>query len=105
MYRGTTPKLNIKLTTAIQATDITQLYLTIKSSNSEVTYELPNLEIEQGEGFITVSVRMSQHDTLTFQPGTLNIQARILTSDGLAYASNTKAFKISGILKGGEISE
>lgn len=111
MYRGTTPTLRVKLTTSILAEDIVQLYLTVENSSKELTWTIEDLEIQQfpqtetDPAYIEVIKHMTQEETLSFKSGRVTVQARILTRDGSAYASNMKPCSINDILKDGEIHE
>lgn len=104
MYRGTTPNLQIKIRSQLDLNDVKQCWATIKSSvnSKEITYDLNNMALDPDEA--TLSIRMSQEDTLKFGNGELNIQVRLLMDDDLAYASNIKNITMNQILKDGVIN-
>jgi hypothetical protein len=49
----------------------------------------------------TISVILTQEETLIFSAGDVNVQARILTIDGYAFATPIKKLPINSILKDG----
>lgn len=103
MYRGTTPSITFHINTELNLNEIVECWVTFKSksSNKIQTYTLDDLILDSEEKTITIT--MTQEDTLYFSPGTVEVQIRLRTSDDLAYASNIKELDINRILKDGEI--
>lgn len=103
MYRGTTPSLTFNIKTELDLTEIAECWVTFKSkqSNKVQTYTFDDLIIDSEAKTITIT--LTQEDTLYFSPGTVEVQIRLRTTDDLAYASNIKELDIGRILKDGEI--
>ena len=103
MYRGTTPTISIKVNTDIDLSDLAECWVTFKAhiGGKEETYDLSDLIIDPVEKTITVA--MTQLETLFFAEGRVFVQVRLRTNDDLAYASEIKELSMNGILKDGEI--
>ena len=103
MYRGTTPTITFKINTELDLNDLAECWVTFKSKVGmrEKTFSLSDLIVDPVEKTITVA--MSQDETLYFTSGSILIQIRLRTTDDLAYASDIKEIKMCGILKDGEI--
>lgn len=103
MYRGTTPTITIKVNTDIDLSDLAECWVTFKAhiGVKEETFDLSDLVIDPVEKTITVS--MTQIETLFFHEGRVFIQVRLRTNNDLAYASEIKELSMNGILKDGEI--
>lgn len=98
MYRGTTPT-NV-FTTDVDLTEATELYISYEQ-NKEVI-----VEKELSDATITetsVSVTLTQAETLLFQPGKVFVQIRAKFGDGTAVASNIIETTAKRILKDGAI--
>ena len=65
------------------------------------TFDMSDLIIDAEAKTITVA--MTQKETLYFDNGKVLVQIRLRTIDDLAYASDIKEMTMNGILKGGEI--
>lgn len=105
MYRGTTPTLYLELDTSLALDNITELWVTFQGlkgeKSREVTKQLEDVSIDPATKTITVS--LTQDDTLTLFNGTCNVQVRFKTSNGLAYASTIENIDVQRILKEGVI--
>ena len=101
MYRGTTPTLTFKLNTDIDLSALEEVWITIKGNDKEKTYTIDDVFVESEEKSIILS--MTQTDTLYFGAGRHNVQIRLRTDDGNAYASNIKQINLDYILKDGVI--
>ena len=107
--RGTTPTLTITAE-GIDFTDKT-IYITIAQANNgkltKLTKTYPNADgsvwIEASETASDINVILSQHDTLSFQPGRAEVQIRWIEEDGTAHASDIKAITLTKILLEGVI--
>lgn len=103
MRRGTTPTITFKINTDLDLSLIQECWITLKDNlgAKEKTYTLSSITIDAVNKTLTVS--MSQEDTLYFNSGNINVQVRIRMSNGLAYASEIKHIIMENVLKNGEI--
>ena len=103
MYRGTTPTITFNIHTEIDLSTLAECWVTFKShiGVNEKTYDISDLIIDPVEKTITVA--MTQEETLFFSAGRVFVQIRLRTNDDLAYASDIKEMTMNGILKDGEI--
>lgn len=103
MYRGTTPTITFKINTDLDLNNLAECWVTFKSKigSREKTFYLTDMIVDPVEKTITIA--MSQDETLYFTSGSVLIQIRLRTIDDLAYASDIKEIKINPILKDGEI--
>jgi len=92
MYQGTTPTLVLTLDDA--NLDGCTCYVTIKSGSKLVTKSGTDLDVSGNQ----ISVMLSQDDTLGMTPGSVEIQARWIDSNGNAMASDVGKAKVSGVL-------
>ena len=100
MRRGTTPTLTITVTNLTVA-DLKTIYVTFKQGDVELTKT--NDDITVDEYYNTISVPLTQEDTLKFS-GTVSVQIRGLLEDGVtAIASKIKTISIDKILLDGVI--
>lgn len=101
MRQGTTPTHTF--TTDFDCSGAELIYITYCQNNETV------LEIDNTEGRITVdaesiSVKLTQEETLLFSPDrNVMIQIRVKMPGGDALASNLMAASVMEVLKGGEI--
>jgi hypothetical protein len=102
MYRGTTPTITLKLNTDFDFDNIKQIWFTVATSAKKLTKTLKDVTINSEKS--TISVNLTQEETLMFAPGTVSVQARILTNDGEAFATPIKTTTISQVLEGGVIN-
>lgn len=106
MLRGTTQKLTFDI--GLDTKDITQLWLTFShynSHNSEILTKTIDDVVLEGT---TVTVELSQEDTLEFNHSNVKskvvfIQMRALLNDGQALASNVVEITVDHLLKEGVI--
>ena len=103
MYRGTTPTITFNIHTEIDLSTLAECWVTFKShiGVKEKTYDISDLIIDPVEKTITVA--MTQEETLFFSAGRVFVQIRLRTNGDLAYASDIKEMTMNGILKDGEI--
>lgn len=106
MYRGTTPTIVLQLNSDVDLSELEQIWVTFKNKSAEKTYDIDEVELDNENK--TVSVTMSQEDTLAFQTcgnlqGKVEIQIRLLDQDGIASASNIAEVNLLRILKEGVI--
>lgn len=110
MFRGTTPTLKIKVKNNIDLNQMKDIWVTVENLLNEITYKMTDGKIiieevptEIGlDRFIVV--KMSQEDTLSFTPGEVKIQVRLIDAYDTAYASSIVKEKINPILKEGVIN-
>ena len=103
MYRGTTPTITFNIHTDLDLTTLAECWVTFKChlGFKEKTFDISDLIIDTEHKTITVA--MTQDETLYFDMGRVFVQIRLRTTDGLAYASDIKEMTMNGILKDGEI--
>lgn len=107
MYRGTTPNIVIKVNSDLDLSTMDQIWVTFKNKSAEKTYDIDVIEVDAVNN--TLSLTMSQEDTLAFQTcgsmqGKVEVQLRLLDDEGMAYASNINEVNLLRILKEGVIS-
>lgn len=100
MYRGTTPTIRININSGDDLTLYKSIFVTFKQMPS-VLIEKTKEEIEVSPDSITV--RLSQEDTLKFSPGTVMVQFRAVDDNGMAIASSIVTVQAERILKEGVI--
>lgn len=99
MRRGTTPSLDFTLPFDVDA--IQTLYITFADNSGKVVLEKELADCTASEK--TVTLKMSQADTLSLPAGVVNIQIRCKTLDNIAMASKAIPITVSRLLKDGEI--
>ena len=101
MYRGTTPTLIFKLDTELDLTTLTQVWVTIQNGETQYTYDITRVTIDNEDK--TLSISLTQEETLAYNRVISLAQIRLLTSDGKALATNVVDINIHNVLKGGVI--
>lgn len=103
MRRGTTPTVTFKIKTELDLTTVSTCFVTFKSIlNGRIKeYDMESLIVDPEERTITVA--MSQEDTLFFNEGPCRVQIRLKTNEDLAYASNIYSLEVKPVLKEGVI--
>ena len=101
MYRGTTPTLYLELETELDLSNISEMWVTIKGSATEITKRYNEIVFDNETKVITVT--FTQEETLKLYKGKSEIQVRIRTADGFAYATDIADVEIERILKDGVI--
>lgn len=102
MYRGTTPTLYLELDTELDFADnVSEMWVTFKSPSVEVTKTFSEVSFDAETNKITVT--LTQEETLKFFKGVTEVQVRIKTKEGLAYASDIATLEIEKVLKEGVI--
>ena len=100
MTRGTTPTHIFLLPDSLDSSLFTEVFITYAQMGKVVT--------EKGTDDLTVSgnevrVTLKQEDTLRFLPGKVEIQMRIKTVGGSAFASEVVLTSAEKVLKDGVI--
>lgn len=99
--RGTNPSFKVGVK-GLDVKDIQSFFLTLKQGKTEITKELTDVTLDEENN--KIEIHLSQEDTLLFTKGNIDIQARVMTKDGRAIASDIKTRPIGAILKDGVIS-
>lgn len=99
MRRGTTPTITLNIN-GLTDIEYSKIMITFKQNNHEVVKTEDEISVDGN----TVSVTLAQSDTLSFNADPVNIQARILSSSGTAYATNIIRVPVYDILTDGEIN-
>lgn len=98
MIRGTTPTHIFNVNVDLSEAEV--IYITYKQSESIVVEKEKADCTVSGE---TISVKLTQEDTLKFNTAPVEIQIRARFPDGSAIASNIMQTTVTRILKGGVI--
>jgi hypothetical protein len=104
MYRGTTPTITLKLDTDFDFNLIKEVWVTVSSMLTKITKKTNDCVLDLDSENKTVSIMLSQEETLSFVPGEVNIQVRILTINEEAFATPVNKTKFDEILEEGVIS-
>ena len=100
MRRGTTPTHIFTLPQGMQTSTFSDVYITYSQMGRVVTEkEKDDLTIAENE----IRVTLTQEDTLQFLPGKVEIQIRVKTVSGNAFASDIVVTSAQKILKDGVI--
>lgn len=101
MIRGTTPTITITAA-GLSEISIDRAYLTIKQKGNVIEKELEDMAIN-GD---VLTVTLSQEETLSFTVGVdVELQLRVLSKSGTAYASQIISTPVGRILKDGVIPD
>lgn len=101
MYRGTTPTIIIRVTG--EDFDGATMYVTLEQGNVELTKTGEDVLVTATETGSTVSIFLSQEETLAFSKGNARIQIRWIDSSGIAQASPIRSIEVDPILLEGVI--
>lgn len=93
MRQGTTPTIQITIND-IDLNEMQNIYVVFEQNGYILKKESSDLDIEGN----TISVSLSQEETLNFKEGTCNIQLRMITKGGVAIASPIKTSKVYRVL-------
>lgn len=99
--RGTTPTISLTIPN-LATLDPAQIWLTLKNGDIEVTYNIDTLNVDKDAN--TISISLTQQDTLSYSPGFLYIQARILADNDKAFKTPIMTLTVEDILKDGIIA-
>ena len=105
IIRGTTPTITYKITSAVDLTTLSEIWLTVadKLTTAKKTYKLSDNEITVDNEAKTISAVMSQVDTLLFKSPTVQIQIRAKDTSDKSYATDISDVPLATILEGGVI--
>ena len=106
IIRGTTPTLTFNVKNEqMDLSNIAEVWITFKTKPGvkliEKTYDINDVTIDAQEKTITLS--LSQEDTLAFADSNMLVQVRLRMNDGTAFASAIIETTIGHILKEGQI--
>ena len=102
MYRGTTPAHTF--TTETDLSDAAVIYITYKQNGQNVLEKTKaDITFDSEQSAYTMTVTLSQAETLAFDDSQVAIQIRARFDDGRAIASNVISVPVRQILKDGEI--
>lgn len=106
IIRGTTPTITFNVKNEqMDLTQIAEVWITFKTKPGvkliEKTYDIDDVTIDNEEKTITLS--LSQEDTLEFANAQMLVQVRLRMSDDMAFASAILETSIGQILKDGVI--
>ena len=106
IIRGTTPTITFQITSDTDLTKLTEIWFTLSDSRTgeERTFYLSEGEIAVDNEHKTLTIQLTQEDTLKFKSDVL-VQIRALDEDGLAYATAILNVSLDDILKGGVITD
>lgn len=93
MRQGTMPTIQITIND-IDLNEMQNIYVVFEQNGYILKKESSDLDIEGN----TISVSLSQEETLNFKEGTCNIQLRMITKGGVAIASPIKTTKVYRVL-------
>ena len=102
MYRGTTPTLKIEVE-GVEVTDLIldRTMITLKQKEKEVTKSGSDIAVDENEN--TLSITLTQEETLSFDDGMAQLQVRATLENGAVMASNIVTDSIGHILLDGTI--
>lgn len=96
MTRGTTPTITIKLKSDIDLTELKSVYVTFQQGQKLLTKAKGESGVEVGAN--SVSIFLTQEETLFFSTGTADIQLRGLTEDDEAFATTICKVNVNRVL-------
>lgn len=106
IIRGTTPTITFTITSDVDLTKFTEIWFTIADSKTtaERTYKLSESEVAVDSEAKTITVHLSQEDTLKFR-SSVRVQIRALNDEGNSFATKIIDVELDNILKGGVITD
>ena len=96
MYRGTTPDFVLTIP-GVDLTDKT-VFVTFEQDYREITKTGDELAVEYGDDTSTISVSLTQQETLGLKKGKADVQVRFIDREGHAEATDKKAVTIDDVL-------
>ena len=102
IVRGTTPSISFKITSDIDLSKLTEIWFTIKDEKAgiERTFKLSDNEVAVDNVEKTLTVTLSQEDTLSFRSRMIQIQIRAKDDGNLSYATQIMDVALADVLKG-----
>lgn len=103
IYMGSTPTIITNIKSDIDLSTITQIWWVISQQNKEkIVKEIGDCTIDSDEK--TISVRLSQENTLSLREGDAILQMRLLLNDGNALVSPQIKVTVKPVNKKGVIT-
>ena len=104
LIRGTTPTIIITVQTEIDLHQVAEVWIYISQQNKvKVDKQLEDTTFDYAEK--TMTVTLSQDDTLALKEGEALFQIRLLLMDGTALATLASDVEVAPVYKQGVISE
>ena len=101
MFRGTTPTITIVLPDDITSSSISNMWVTMSQNGEEKLNKTLTNFTNENQKF---SCQLTQEETLDFNAAEdMEMQIRLLLTNGKALASKIYRLKVDDILKDGEI--
>lgn len=100
MFRGTTPTLVFNLNTDLDMDTIEEIWVTFDTPD-KLTFTKDKVLLDNTAK--TVTLPLSQDDTLRMKGVHIKCQIRLLCNDGMAYATSIKTVVFNDIIKDGVI--
>ncbi len=94
MTRGTTPTYTISFEEEIDFASVASWIVTLYQFGHMLTIEDPIVDLTEN----TLTVTLTQEQTLMFQKGQASLQVRGMFGDGVAFASNIGCVPINPVL-------
>lgn len=94
MTRGTTPTYTISFEEEIDFSSVTTWAVTLYQFGHTLTIEDPIVDLTEN----TLTITLTQEQTLLFQKGQASLQVRGVFGDGVAFASNIGCVPINPVL-------
>lgn len=104
MFRGTTPAITVHITSQFDFSAISEVWITLKTWETEKTFKYSEADVVINKSDKTLTVNLSQEDTLAFEDGEVELQVRVVDRNRLAYATDVFVLEMKRILKDGVIS-
>ena len=102
MVKGTTPTFVFQLdSTTLDLTALSQIWVTVDDSREVKTWDINSVTVDNEHK--TISLYLSQAETLALRTGLARVQIRMLTSDGASIATTCSTITINDVLKKGVI--
>lgn len=98
MTRGTTPSYVITIK-GMDSLDGMSIEVDIKQGSALIKFDKDEVVIDED----TISISLTQEQTLTLSTGTAKLQVRGITQSGIAWASNIVTIPVNPILRAGVI--
>lgn len=106
IIRGTTPKLIFTSTDEFDLSSLVEIWFTLKqnSSGMEITHTLSDGNVEVDSEAKTITMSLTQEETLKFDSTKAEVQIRVLDNSDLSYSTDIFTINLGRILKDGVIN-
>lgn len=103
MYKGTTPKVVFSIPDKVDLASMKEVWVTFSVKDTKLTLKRTENEVALDNAKKTITVHLSQEQTLAFAVGTCAVQIRFLANNDEAFSTNILNIKIKDVLEGGVI--